>query len=241
MTVCALANDSAVNSVMFAAFARTRREGGDLGAEYAKSVAMMGVLAWPFYGFLALYPRDFLRLMFGPQWDAAAPLLSIFCIAGGVAVLWKLTPSLLQAVGRSDLALRCDLVIQIFRLALLAGIVIMFRSLEAFAYGLLAVYIVSVVVFERGRRQALGIRFPLWSPAVAKSLSVTCIALSAAVPLALARHSGWIPIHAQYVFWVAGISTAGLWIVALHVMRHPLNDDPIFVRTRTMVLRAIRP
>ena len=229
----------AVNSVMFASFSKTRRESGNLGAEYSRSVAMMGVAAWPFYGFLALYPRDFLRLMFGPQWDAAAPLVPIFCLAGAIAVLWKLVPSLLQAVGRADLALRCDFVIQTLRLAVLAGIVIMFRSLEGFAFGVLAVYAGSLLVFERSRRIAVGGRFSLWSPLIAKSLSVACASLSVAVLLAAGRGVGWIPEGAQSVFWLAGVSTAVLWIVALHVMRHPLNDDPIFARTRAALLRGI--
>jgi O-antigen/teichoic acid export membrane protein len=65
----------AVSGVMMADFARTRRDHGDLAASYDRSVGVISVVAWPFYGFLSLFPGDSLRLLFGPQWNAAAPLV----------------------------------------------------------------------------------------------------------------------------------------------------------------------
>jgi lipopolysaccharide exporter len=227
----------AVAGVMFAAFARTRREGGDLAASYHRSVALISVVAWPFYGFLALFPGESLRLLFGPQWDAAAPLVPIFCMAGAVAVLWRLVPALLQAAGRADLVMQAELTIQPARLVLLTTVILAFRSLEAFAYALLAVYLGSVLVFSGGRQKVLGEASSLWSTPLVKSLCVTAAALAPAAMLATARQAGWTNGHPPLGFWVAVGATCLCWLIALHAVRHPLADDPIFLKAR----RALRP
>ena len=103
----------AVASVMFSAPSRVRREGGDLEAIYKRGATIISVVAWPFYGFLAhLTRRNALRLLFGSQLDAAAGMVPLFCLAGAVAVLGKMAPSLLQAAGRVDLLMRAEFIIQ---------------------------------------------------------------------------------------------------------------------------------
>src|SRR5207248_653017 len=125
----------AVATVMFPALSNVRREGKDVDAVYQRCLAIISVVAWPFYGFLALFPRDALRLLFGPQWDAAAGLVPLFCIAGAAAVFWKMIPALLQAVGRADLLMRAELVIQPSRIALLVAVLWFSKSLTVYAAG----------------------------------------------------------------------------------------------------------
>jgi len=81
---------SAVRGVAYPAFAKAHREGEAMDPKYIVSVTNLTVFAWPFYGMAALYPLEILRLVFGPQWDAAAHLVPIFCLAGAAAATYSL-------------------------------------------------------------------------------------------------------------------------------------------------------
>lgn len=70
----------AVRNVAYPAYAKAVREHQDMEPLYIGSVTYVCVVAWPFYGFIALYALETLRLLFGPQWDAAAPLVPWFCL-----------------------------------------------------------------------------------------------------------------------------------------------------------------
>ena len=94
---------AAIRNVAYPAFSRAHREGRAMESLYVSSVGALTVFAWPFYGFVALFPLEILRLMFGPQWDEAAPLVRLFCIAGAIAALSSLVNSLIMAMGRVDL------------------------------------------------------------------------------------------------------------------------------------------
>lgn len=232
----------AVNSVMLSAFSRTRRSEGRVDLEYERSRALISVVAWPFYGFLALFPLGVLRLMFGPQWDAAAPLVPLFALAGALAVLWKLTPVLLQALGRADLIMRAELLIQSVRIVMLSTIVIATHSLIGFAAGLVLAYGLAAVVFERQRRIALPLDAGqarddgLW-----RSLKVTATALAPAAAMAALQWSGQLAAGSLVVLLLAAGTTVLSWLAALRLHDHPLWHDPLFARLRLRLVPRVRP
>lgn len=110
----------AVRNVAYPAYAKAVREHQDMEPLYIGSVTYVCVVAWPFYGFIALYALETLRLLFGPQWDAAAPLVPWFCLAGALAAAGSLVGNLMVAMGRMDMLTRMELVFQPAR----AGLVV---------------------------------------------------------------------------------------------------------------------
>ncbi len=57
----------AVRNVAYPAFAQAHRESQALEPLYVRSVSIVCLVGWPFYGFLALFALEVLRLMFGPR------------------------------------------------------------------------------------------------------------------------------------------------------------------------------
>jgi O-antigen/teichoic acid export membrane protein len=218
----------AVANVMFPALSQVRREGGDVDGVYQRSLAIISVVAWPFYGLLALYPLESLRLLFGPQWDAAASLVPLFCLAGAAAVFWKMIPPLLQAMGRPDLLMMAEIIIQPSRIAGLVAILVVFESLAAYAAGFALVYVLCWPIFEHYRRVALARNCSLLAGPVFQSVTVTCVALAIPAAVAVAQFFTIIPEHSTWSFIGIAITAAIMWTVSCRLLAHPIAKDPMF-------------
>lgn len=212
---------SAIRGAMFPAFAQAHREGEDVDARHTAAVIRITALAWPFYGFVALHAHEVLRLLFGPQWDAAAPLVPIFCLAGAVICTAGLILNLLTAIGRNDLATLAELLFQPLRALLIVAAALHFKSLLACTWA----YCLSFCLYPfwlfhlkarclKTNTQALGAGL-MRSGAVAL---ITLIVPALLSPV-LAEHEGALRLG------LSAIAAALMWLVALHTLHHPLAAD----------------
>lgn len=223
---------AAVRGVALPAFAAAHRNGEDVASHHHKSVASFSVIAWPFYGLLALYSLEALRLLYGPQWDAARPALAVFCAAGAVMAVTGLSPTFLIAVGRIDLVFRFDLVMQPLRLALIVGAALVFQDIFACAIALFVVACLSVPVLRWMRHIALPGHAGRRIPTLAPSLVVAVVCLLPAVLqswMAGFWRSGPLPLLT--VLPVLAV-TVILWAATVIAIRHPLTNEQVF-RTLT--------
>ena len=219
---------SAVRNVAFPAFAKAYRDGESLESRYVFSVTVVTVFAWPFYGFTALFALEILRLMFGPQWDEAAILVPIFCLAGAVIATTNLISSAILAVGRIDLFTKSELIFQPIRVALIVTTAIIFKSLIAFAFAFLIAFIIYTPFIYIVKQKCIpndyhNLCLNLWS-----NLKVTLVTL--ALPAALSIHAGLgrsTPISVVKLIAAAAFSAVS-WIIALMLFKHPITADPLF-------------
>ena len=144
---------AAIRNVAYPAYANAHRDGEPLEAIYIASVTNVTVVAWPFYGLVSLFSLELLRLMFGAQWDTAAPLVPVFCLAGAIAALFNLAPSQILAVGRIDLITKLELVFQPFRAVLIVLAALVFQTMEACAWALVLAFAIQLpmVYYTKGR------------------------------------------------------------------------------------------
>ncbi len=217
---------ASIRNVAYPAFAEAHRKGSNLDAIHSRSVTAVTAIAWPFYGFLSLYPQETLRLMFGPQWDSAVPLVPVLCLAGAVAALWSLTSNALTAVGRVDLATRAALIVQPVRIGLLVSCAMIADTLMPFAYTLLATYVFQVANGYWHKQQALPTDWDPLLRGVLASLTVTVVALTPAGIVRLLVDCS-PPVVPEYVLVPAcALLTLACWVVALRVLNHPTLRDP---------------
>jgi len=221
---------TAVRSVAFPAFSKAHRAGENLEVRYIASVTNVTVIAWPFYGFAALYALELIRLLFGPQWDEAVPLVPWFCLAGAVAATSNLILNAIMATGRIDLVTKSELFYQPLRAALIVAAAVLFESIWActiaFAIALIAhtpyIYAFKSRCIPNDYRLLLS---QLWS-----SAKVTFAALSGPVILViyegLGRHEPMGIMLILTAALVCGLS----WLMALILFKHPLTADPLFQR-----------
>jgi O-antigen/teichoic acid export membrane protein len=221
---------AAVRNVAYPAYARTHREGGDVEAAHVTSVVMVTACAWPFYGFLALFPLEVLRLMFGPQWDAAAPLVPVFCLAGALGATSSLALNALMAIGRIDLVTKTELVFQPLRAGIAVAAAVIFQSVMACALAYLLVFVLHPLASYAVKQGALPTDFRRLWRGLARSAAVTVLCLLPAAAWRL-----WGPpsgVGLSTLLEVAGAATVtGVgWLAALLLLRHPIAEDPVFRR-----------
>ena len=228
---------AAVRNVAYPAFAKAHRENLDLEAQHVFSVATITALAWPFYAFTSLYALDLLRLLFGPQWDAAAPLVPWFCLAGAAAATCNLVLPMLTARGRVDLATQADLVIQPIRAVVLVLGVMIFQSIESFAILFAVTSILSVPYIYYIKSKSQPTNFTAMFVVMKKSLLITLCTLVG--PALVAQFSGDGTLGQSITLLaLSAILCGAAWIAATIFLKHPLSDDPIFKRAVGHIIRS---
>ncbi|MBC7378235.1 MAG: lipopolysaccharide biosynthesis protein [Burkholderiaceae bacterium] len=221
---------AAVRNVAFPAYARAAREQQAMEPLYVTSVTHVTVVAWPFYGFVSLYALDILRLMFGAQWDAAAPLVPVFCLAGAAAATISLIANLILALGRIDLVTKVELFFQPLRAALVVVAALTFKTTMACALALVLAFFLHVPLMYYVKGRCLPNDYRLLWRGLGQSLGVTLLALAlpALMAVASARLEGVVPRWA--FFAPATVMCVAAWLAALVWLRHPLAQDEVFLR-----------
>lgn len=219
----------AIRSVALPAFAQAHRANQQLEPLYVSTVTAVTAIAWPFYGFVALHAIDIMRIMFGPQWDASARLVPVFCLSGMLAATCNLALTLATAMGRNDVATKADLVAQPARAAILVAAVLMFRSLEAVAWAAVLVSVLSTPYFLWVKDRLLPTDQAAMRRGLVASLalSLACLAL----PATLVMLSGGKPAGVASTVLQA-LATGMVWVLALFWLRHPLSEDRIVLQLR---------
>ncbi|PVY78312.1 O-antigen/teichoic acid export membrane protein [Tamilnaduibacter salinus] len=94
-----------VQPVAFPYLSQVRREGGNLLEAYTRASVMLGAFVVPILGVGSIASLPTIRLFFGDQWDAAAPLASIVAIWAMCRSVHWFSRELLMGSGREDLML----------------------------------------------------------------------------------------------------------------------------------------
>ncbi len=217
-----------VRAVAYPAFARAHREHdadpAALEQRYVQSLTAVSALAWPFYGFVGLFSLEVLRLMFGPQWDASAPLVPIYCLAGAVSVLNSLIPTVMLAAGHAKLVASADLFIQPVKALLLIAVIWHWRALEPLALGFLAMAVIAVPYFYAFKQRCLPSDFRGTARALGRNAFLAALSLApSAVIAALLRPAGGA---LNLPTWLACAAlTCAIWLLGLRLLRHPLHTE----------------
>jgi O-antigen/teichoic acid export membrane protein len=213
-----------VRGVAFPAFARANREGDSVEARFSSSLTIIVAIAWPFYGFVAMFPLEILRLVFGPQWDAAAPLVPYFCIAGAFGATVSLIPTVMLAVGRPNLVALADLIVQPVKAVTLTAIVYQYRDLRMFVVVYMVISILAVPYFYAFKERCLPSDFRSIATSMARNGLLTATTLIPAIALQL------VYLHPSEVasvpmFLTCSVLTVIAWTCTLWCMNHELFKE----------------
>lgn len=220
-----------IRSVMFPAFARAHREGQNLEQLHIRALTLTSAVAWPFYGVVSIFPLEVLRLMFGPQWDASAPLVPIYCLAGAVSVLNSFVPSLMQATGHAKLAALADLIIQPVKALLLISVLMYWRALQPLALGFLAMAVIAVPYFYAVKQRCLPSDFGKIGREMARNaaLALFCLLPTGLITLWLRPTGDALPMP----IWLGcSALTCLLWLAGIRLLRHPVHAELLAILNR---------
>lgn len=211
----------AIGNVAFPAFAREHRKTGTAPQLFLKSLVYLTGISWPFFAAGMLLAFPVIRILFGNQWDAAAPLMSWLCGAAIVGTMTYQCNSFLVALGHVGAVTRIEVQYQLVRVGI--TIAAAFYSLVAVAAVQVLVYVVATALYYRElqRFDALAIRncAKALRPSMLVALA-TCV-----VPAIVTFWPDLVQQHmvAAFVVAVAGGCTG--WLICLRVVQHPLLDE----------------
>lgn len=209
---------AAIQAVAYPAFARSHRETNEAHLLFLKSLTYVSGIAWPFFAFSALMAFPIMRIMFGPQWDAAVPVLQLLAIAAFVGVPNFAFGQFFLVIGRVGLVTIATTVVQIVRVAAL--VVAAFYGLYAVAGSQILVSVFAVLLHCGLLLRYSAVSWPAIWKALRPSLIVTSSAMLGPVLVyALMPPSGhrvWIPLI------LSGASACAGWLFGVSALNHPL-------------------
>lgn len=230
----------AIKNVALPAFAQASRSGTAMEVPYQASVAMLTVVAWPFYAFAALYAHELVMVLFGPQWLEAVGLVPLFCLAGAVAAAALLVPSLLVACGRIDLSVRADIIFQPMRALLVVAAALTWKSLLACAIAFAIGMIAYVPLMYLAKQKCVPSDWAGLLRALTKSALVTVLSIPAPAWLVYRFGSDTGFGHSFALLGVGGCAMATGWVIAIVVVNHPVGQDALFSRALGPLARCVR-
>jgi lipopolysaccharide exporter len=222
----------AIRTVAYPAFSKAHREGESIETKYIASVTAITALAWPFYGLVSLFSLEILRIMFGPQWDQAAPLVPYFCLAGAFAATINMITTLMLSVGNSRLVALADFIIQPIKAIALTLVVYYYRALEPFAIGFLIFSILAVPYFYYFKERCIPSDFKGLVIGLSKSLTLTifCLAPSVLGVQMLRAPDSVLPLLPLLIC----VASSGLvWLISIYLFKNPL-----YLEMRSMMFKG---
>lgn len=208
---------SAVSPVVFPLYAAQARDAGNADQAYLRTVSYMTALAWPFFAFVAVMALPLVRLLYGKQWDAAAPLISIMCFSSALYSMSSMARYLFVATGHVKTQAHLDAIAVPLRIgALLAAAPF---GLVALAWAVVAGMLVRAALTLHYLHVLSGIGPRRLAGAAARSLLLTGLTVLAPVAALLAMEQS----AAQML--LAGVGALLLWLAGIVILRHPLQDE----------------
>lgn len=209
---------SSVAAVAQPSFAAYDRSGQGVKREYLRSVEYMTVLAWPFYGTLALFAHDVVLFLFGETWLPTVLLLQILCLRFMLHALFSFAETLLLGLGAVEMTLKKNTWVAVVRIG--ATIAAAFHSLEAVAWAQLGVAGVNFLVTHHYLHRRIGLRMTELLYAARRSLVVTLAALVPPAVAVFGMQASGLP-----AMLIAGAVVGVFWFAALALLRHPLMRE----------------
>lgn len=138
-----------VSQVGLPAFSRLQGDRAALERALMRALGVSATLCVSAFGLMALAAADVIAIVFGPQWDAAVPVMVALAVGGVVQPAYSLHVQALNAVGKAGLTLRIAtlnavLGVAAFAIAVSFGIVAVAVAFSIRAYLILPFVLVSV-------------------------------------------------------------------------------------------------
>jgi O-antigen/teichoic acid export membrane protein len=209
---------ASVNPVVLPYLSNTRREGGNVRAAYQRASVLLGGILWPVLIVASLCSLPAIRLFFGDQWDAAAPLAAWLAIWAALRSTHWFSNDVLLTLKKEKLMVAKELVVFIL---LLSGIIIAYpHGLERIAQIFVIVGLFEIVTITLLLRLYIGLEIVAFIRAFFPNLLIAGICAFVVLMIRewidFEAAPAWKPILALVLIMPT------VWFGGLWVFRHPL-------------------
>lgn len=208
---------SAVSPVLLPMLAGQARDGKDPRAGYLLTVSCMTAIAWPFFVLLSALAPSAVNVLYGPQWDAAVPLIRIMCCSSAMYSMFSMARYLFVATGHVREQARLDTLAVIARVSMLLPAAA--QGLRWVALAVVAGMVVRCVLTWRYLQSISAISTSAMLHAVGRSAAVTALTALAPAAVLVAIPPGLLQLMMGFV------AAVPLWLVGVMWFRHPLAKE----------------
>ncbi len=216
-----------ISAVLFPYIAEKVRNGQEVRSTFMFVISCMTGLSWPFYIALAVMAFPIMRILFGPTWDEAIPLVQIMAAAAFVQILSPIHNSYLMATGNVKTFAKVELFLHTL------NIVIIYlaaqHSLTAVALSRIPFTLVLVMIYLHIQIKLLDASWGEYIKAVFPSVKLAIFSTLPTVLLMTFYHGPDANIVVQFV--VGSAFLALFWLVGVFVIKHPLHLELLKVWT----------
>jgi O-antigen/teichoic acid export membrane protein len=194
-----------------------RDRGDPLGPPYLRVVAAYTGITWPAMAGIALLAAPIIRILYGPRWIAAAPLLAWIALSQICYVALPLNTDLPMLLGRMRQLIRryiAESITSVLLLALTAPFGLVWVAISRLLHGVLFLGLYSGLM-----KQMLGFS---WKGLLTIYLQSAGATLAALLPTAV-FYGVWAgPERAGLgQLSLSAVLGAGCWLISLRLLRHP--------------------
>lgn len=219
----------ALTRVAMPAMAIDHRNDQSLVATYAQGTAAFTALAWPFAVFVSLAAPEIMRVLFGPQWDAAAGLASLLALTMLPNALYVLSAPTLAAMGQVERRLR----ISVFFFPIHVSGLLVAALIGGFAWmpaAFMVTHLLLLSLHTHHLCKATGASIlALYRPTAASLAPTAAVALAVCGMLWACRTLEWTPI----LTLLAALCAGGLaWMLGIRTVGHPVLHEVLRLQRR---------
>lgn len=205
-------------SVCMPYFANSHRAGQALDLAYLRGVVMVTGLGWPILGFAAVASYSAIRIIYGPQWDAAAPIAQLLCAACALELIHVMSREVLLSKG--DARTANNLQLGMVALQVLGLLLAIPYGLAGAAWGVLAAAAAGSALSQVVLARSIGLQLGGMLRACGSSLLPTVTTVTPALSWSLVEGVG-PHNYIRFGLGAGALSLLGL-VVGLRWSAHPL-------------------
>jgi O-antigen/teichoic acid export membrane protein len=223
---------SGISPVALPYFSAVRNKGQDVVAAYCRASELIAGVVWPVLAVASVASLPAVRLMFGDQWDQAAPIATVAAFWAILRSAHVMAPNALIAVGKEGSMLVKEVIV--FAVFLVATTIAYLQlGLMGVAYAFVFAGLTDFLVSSWFMKQKVGVGFLSYCAGMVSSAVVALICWSAASIL------DWY-ISFEFasplavLLYITGVLPP-IWLVSVLLLKHPLRDQirPIYDKMLT--------
>ncbi len=203
--------DGTVQSVMLPAMSAQQDKRDQVRSLMRSSVTLSSYLVFPLMAGLAGVAQPLIELLLTEKWLPSVPYMQIYCFTLAFHPVQSCNLQAINAIGRSDLFLRLEIIKKCLGLGLLTAAVLCFESPVAIAMTGAIISAVSCFINAQPNKKLIGYSYLEQMKDILPSLLLSLLMLAAVLAVQLLRLSAGVTLVLQVVVGVAvyaGLSAA---------------------------------
>lgn len=207
-----------ISNVSFPLLSSIQHEPARMRHVVRTSLHLAGLISFSAMAVLAAVAEPMVLVLLGEKWLPCAPMLQLLCVVGALYPVHATNLSLLQAIGRSDLFLRLEV---IKKSLTLVNVAVTYRfGIQAMIAGMVVTSVLALAINTHYTR-----RFVDYGLADQLAALFSPIGIGLCLFAVVSGLNHWLPAGPLVQLVLAGVASAAVLLAALRIMPAPVRHE----------------